>query len=341
MSAALDWQFTDTVFPTHSTLREQLAFALKSASLASSKRLWQPWHYRLEGNFVDLLTRSSPSRVALDPEGRETMMSCGAALEHVATTLKSHGCLRRIDSFPDLDQPDWVARLYAGHSARRQAVKDPLLHIGSCEGRDADYGEGSTDPDAALNLLGKTAANERSWLEIPRGEVMRKRLRGLAAQRHPMPVEEPHLRGNAPVQPAATGWEPNRADPNSLFGRFSRWRKPQLTLRINVFPAPQSEAEDNQEFDASTGTFAVIKSKTDDKHGWIAAGQTLARLRLQGQALDRSWTLCNDALRNTHLRAELRTEFGRKGFVQAILCWRVAPPQHTIQPTTTHLERFL
>jgi hypothetical protein len=64
---------------------------------------------------------------------------------------------------------------------------------------------------------------------------------------------------------------------------------------------------------------AVLKTKTDDKHGWLAAGQAMARAILQAQALGLSWSFFNHAIRSRDARTELRTGIGHKGFVQAIL----------------------
>jgi hypothetical protein len=75
--------------------------------------------------------------------------------------------------------------------------------------------------------------------------------------------------------------------------------------------------------------FAVLKTKTDDKFGWLAAGQTLGRLALQARAIGSSCTFFTDALRDPLVREDLRTSVGHKGYVQAIL--RFQRPRHRIQ----------
>jgi hypothetical protein len=69
---------------------------------------------------------------------------------------------------------------------------------------------------------------------------------------------------------------------------------------------------------ASMATLAVVKTKTDDKHGWLEAGQTMARAVLQAQALGLSWTFL-DPVRSRAARRELRLGVGHKGFAQVIL----------------------
>jgi hypothetical protein len=80
--------------------------------------------------------------------------------------------------------------------------------------------------------------------------------------------------------------------------------------------------------------FAVVKTKTDDKHGWLAAGHSIGRLQLQARDLALGWTVKLAPLRSPRLRAQLRPEFGHKGFVQAIVCFDF----HPLQPTASPLE---
>lgn len=72
------------------------------------------------------------------------------------------------------------------------------------------------------------------------------------------------------------------------------------------------------ESEFSTDTLAVVKTKTDDKHGWLEAGQTMARTILQAQALGLSWAFF-DPVRRRAAREALRTGVGHKGFAQVIL----------------------
>jgi len=67
-----------------------------------------------------------------------------------------------------------------------------------------------------------------------------------------------------------------------------------------------------------TAVLAVVKTKTDDKYGWLEAGQIMARTVLQAQASGLSWAFF-DPVRRRAAREELRRGVGRKGFAQVIL----------------------
>jgi hypothetical protein len=63
---------------------------------------------------------------------------------------------------------------------------------------------------------------------------------------------------------------------------------------------------------------AVVKTKTDDKYGWLAAGQTMARAVLQAQAWGLPWAFFHQ-VRRREAREALRLGIGQKGFAQVIL----------------------
>ena len=77
-------------------------------------------------------------------------------------------------------------------------------------------------------------------------------------------------------------------------------------------------AESVSESAIATATLAVVKTKTDDKRGWLEAGQTMARTILQAQALGLSWAFFNPVRRRA-AREALRLGVGHKGFAQGIL----------------------
>jgi hypothetical protein len=76
--------------------------------------------------------------------------------------------------------------------------------------------------------------------------------------------------------------------------------------------------EPSQEKAGSAITLAVVNTKTDDKHGWLEAGQTMARAILQAKALGLSWGVY-DPVRRREAREALRVGIGHKGFAQVIL----------------------
>jgi hypothetical protein len=68
--------------------------------------------------------------------------------------------------------------------------------------------------------------------------------------------------------------------------RFSRWTRPLFAVEVRIAPVTNRHASPGgTELLEKPGTFVILKTKTDDKHGWIDAGQRKARLILHARLL--------------------------------------------------------
>src|SRR5262245_13579962 len=91
-----------------------LAQAAEVAGHAPSIHNTQPWHWRVRGATLELVTEPARRLGVTDPEGRMMVVSVGAALHHARIALAGAGWRaeveRVIDRMPDAD-PVPVARL--------------------------------------------------------------------------------------------------------------------------------------------------------------------------------------------------------------------------------------
>ena len=126
MSASSIWNVSEAAFPANDSPRQKLMFAFKYATLAPTESGWQPWHFRMADNYLDLMAKNSPAREEADPDRREFMIGCGSALQYLKLALKHFGCLGRVVVFPDLGQPALVARVHFG-CCRERDVQEKIL----------------------------------------------------------------------------------------------------------------------------------------------------------------------------------------------------------------------
>ncbi len=282
MSASSNWNTSETGFPANESPRQKLVFALKYAALAPTENGWQPWHFRMEDAHLELLTKHKPALEAIDPDGRELTIGCGTALQYLKVALKHFGCLGPVDLFPDLGNPALVARVHFGCCRERDPQEKFLF--AAMTGIRTSFSPLSGVPvsETMLAALSGAVAGERGWLDFVQSEASRQNVLRIT------------LSGDRPSDAA-----------RPLFDRGIR-----RTDSWNVTVEPTSSVP--------AATLAVVKTKTDDKHGWLAAGQTMARTVLQAQALGLSWAFFNP-VRRREARVALRTGVGHKGFAQVIL----------------------
>ena len=88
------------------TLRTALELAGRAPSLHNS----QPWRWRLDGSIVHLYLDAARQLRATDPDARELVISCGAALHHLQVALAGQGRQVRVRRLPDPpSRPGWPA----------------------------------------------------------------------------------------------------------------------------------------------------------------------------------------------------------------------------------------
>jgi len=320
MSASGNWNIAATDFPTRGTPRERLEFALKQALLASTACGWQPGRFHVTDQYIELFANRDHTLDGIYPDDRELMIHCGFSLICLKLAMKRFDCLGRVELFPDLGQPFLVARVHCGCRHEHDSLDRGLFDAMT---RSPAYPSPLGEPpvyEATLETLRRSVVREPAWLEFARNDVSRRRLLDLviASQRNQAGAARAwrEFDNEAGVHDA-----PGQSGmiPHPIRSRISQWAKPLLAFKVRRADSDSFQADPGNQPVFSKGTLAVLKTKTDEKHGWVATGKAMARVILQAQALGLSWSFSHHAMRSTGVRTDLRTGIGHKGFAQAIL----------------------
>src|SRR5829696_7578988 len=88
------WLVDDANFPAGGSKADVLRFALRYAVLAPSSHNSQPWLFYVDGNAVEIYADHTRRLPVVDPDDRELVMSCGAALYNLRLALRhfANGC---------------------------------------------------------------------------------------------------------------------------------------------------------------------------------------------------------------------------------------------------------
>jgi hypothetical protein len=91
---------------------EQIArYVVAEAVWAPSVHNTQPWRFTLRGEQICLYADAGRRLAVADSDGREMMISCGAALFNVRLALRSLGFIPEICVLPEPGQPTLVAQV--------------------------------------------------------------------------------------------------------------------------------------------------------------------------------------------------------------------------------------
>ncbi|HKP39553.1 NAD(P)H nitroreductase [Mycobacterium sp.] len=93
--------------PDHETIHTALSLATRAPSINDS----QPWLWRVGAQSLHLYADPDRGGLDTDPQSRDVLLSCGAALHHCVVALAALGWRAKVQRLPDPAEPGHVAAL--------------------------------------------------------------------------------------------------------------------------------------------------------------------------------------------------------------------------------------
>jgi hypothetical protein len=305
---------------TPTSTEEIGAYVVADAVWAPSVHNTQPWRFTVGGQQISLHADASRCLAVADPDGREMMISCGAALFTVRLALRSLGYVPRIVVLPDAGDPALVARVT--WPARAAADEFELRLFGQVKQRRTHRGafDPGPLPPGLLGALRAGAARDGAALRIMADDGRRAVLAAAvdtaerALRLDSARVAElarwtppPGSARRDGVPPTSYPARPEHTDPyfpGRDFARGHGWGLP-----------PLSSAAANR----ATGVVGLLTTVTDRPRDWVNAGQALQRILLTASACGAAVALHSQPLELAWLREFIRTHLGDQGHPHLVL----------------------
>jgi nitroreductase len=141
-----------------------LAEAASVGDHAPSIHNTRPWRWRVDGETLELYAEPTRHLPASDPGGRQSVLSCGAALHHARAALAAQGWRVEVERMPVPDRPRLLAwlrlpgRLSVTRDAMRLLQTIRIRHTDRQAVPDTPVTSGDIDP------IRSAAAVEQAWL---------------------------------------------------------------------------------------------------------------------------------------------------------------------------------
>ena len=291
------------------TAQEIARYVVAEAVWAPSVNNTQPWRFTADGNQISLHADTGRKLPVADPDGREMMISCGAALFNVRLALRILGYIPETRVLPDPAQPTLVAQV----SWRERAAADEFERrlsgrILTRRTHRGAFDPGPLPPDT-LAALRAAAEREGAALRIVADDGRRAALAvAIQTAEHELRHDGERLRELARWTPApgsacrdgvpATSY-PARAEltqpyfPSRDFARGHGWGMPPLS------PATSHRA---------AGVAGLLTTTADRPADWVNAGQALQRILLTASTCGAAVALHSQPLELPWLREFIRTQ---------------------------------
>jgi Nitroreductase family len=292
------------------TAEEVVRYLVSRAVWAPSVHNTQPWRFTADdGPRVSLHADVGRRLAVADPDGREMMISCGAALFNIRLALRSLDWIPQTRVLPDPAQPTLIAQVAWQERADADEFERRLSgHVLTRRTHRGAFDPEPLPPDT-LAALRDAAAREGAALRIVADDGRRATLAAaVQTAEHQLRRDGERLRELARWTPApgsarydrvpATSY-PARAERTQPyfsgrdFARGHGWGVPPLS------PATSHRA---------AGVAGLLTTTGDSPADWVHAGQALQRILLTASACGAAVALHSQPLELPWLREFLRTQ---------------------------------
>lgn len=284
MNAPLQpWSVDPEQFPVEGFASDQLEFLLGYAVLAPSTHNTQPWQFRINAMDVELFADWSRRLAVIDPQGRELMMSCGAAVYNLRVAAEYFEKAWRLEVTPDPQQPLLLARFHLGMQAETGSEDVLLFH--AMTRRHTNRGPFRPDP-LSDDLIGEcitAARQEGAWFMLADTDETREALADLVAEadrcqwaQHSFRQELAHWLRTKP------GVDLDGIPVQEL--GVQDWLAFAGPSLIRTFDRGKGQAARDRDIALHSPALVVLGTEGDDPAAWLAAGQALQSILLHARA---------------------------------------------------------
>jgi nucleotide-binding universal stress UspA family protein len=265
-------------FPFFGSPEEKFHFLLRYAILAPSNRNTQPWFWKVNGNTVALYADRTRALPHLDPENRELILSCGAALLHLRIAIRHFGFEDEVSVFPDQNDPTLLATVQLVEGVTDSPQEEQLFTAIPLRHTNRHPFIERALPDLLKEELQAQAKREGARLLLIEDAETRFAIIKLITHSSRIQGHDPQF-----VEETLDWLRPRDSRIRSADG-IPREASSGGLLSHNAADVAAAQSEKDELLAWSAPLLAVLQTEDDRSRDWLAAGQALARVLLRAAA---------------------------------------------------------
>ncbi|MFE5289982.1 Acg family FMN-binding oxidoreductase [Nocardia sp. NPDC056611] len=310
--------------PDPDTVRAALALAVRAPSVHNT----QPWLWRVGDTTVHLYADDSRRLPYTDPDSRELVVSCGAALHHLRVALRAFGWEPVVHRFPNPAEP---------------------RHLASVELRPGSVDEAAVRAARAIAQRRSDRRRFTSW-EVPSAQVSAIAAAGAEAsgvQVREVDADGEHARLLRAFVDAATAhrgdpaysaelarWSGHHADPQGVPARNAVASSDPTVRPFGDPRLPEAVVRDTDE----EARMLLVCTAADDLNAWLGAGEAAGAVLLEATVRGLATCVLSEPLEITGVRSRIRHDLlGDFGYPQLIIRMGWAATSAVPVPATPRL----
>lgn len=280
------------------------------ACLAPSSHNTQPWRFRITDSGIDLLADRTRALPVNDPDDRELLISCGAALFNLRCGVAAAGRAADVALLPDEADPDWLAALRPGERSADAFLALLATLAPARRTWRLPFAARPVAPEAIEALVDAAAAEGARFVPVV-GEDRRAEVAALVAEGDLRQWHDPRWR-----RELAMWMHPRRSGDGLTVPALAQ---PVAQAVVRTFDLGNGVAAKDRDLAVHSPLLAVLATDGDGPGDWLRAGQALQRALLVAVELGLQASYLNQPIEVAELRPRLAMLAGTPGSPQLLL----------------------
>jgi hypothetical protein len=306
----------ERLFPAWAGPAERLRFLLQWAVLAPSRHNTQPWTFEIEGDEARIYADASRALPVADPDGRQLVMSCGAAAVNLRLAAAHFGVATSTEIVPTLRRDGLLARVRL--EERRASTPDAEEMFQAIPRRRTNRLplDGREPPDGLVTALLREARREGAWLR-PVDEQERCAVAELVAEGDRVQWSSSRFRAELAQWTRPNGTARRDGMPGYALG-MSDAAALLHPLVVRLTNPSEEEADRDRRRARGCKALLVLSTPHDGRAEWFAAGEALQRVLLRATARGLYASYFAQPIETPDLRRRLQEVLAEPGVPQVM-----------------------
>ncbi|TWU22265.1 putative NAD(P)H nitroreductase [Novipirellula galeiformis] len=289
---------------SQTTLIGRLRNAVGQAVQAPSNYNTQPWLFRIMKDGVELMADRRRACPVVDPEQRELLISCGAALYHLRLAMKFDGLATLVRILPDPANPNRLARVLVAGS--HETCDDERMLFEAIPKRRTNrfpFEPREVDPALQAEWIDDAKA-EHVGLHFASTSQGKHAIADLVSEGDRLQASDRHFRRElAKWSHSNHSWRRDGL-PAYTHGA-SNFASNFDSFMVRTFDWGAEQAAKDRQLAEGSPLLALISTSTDMPADWIACGQALGKILLRAAAWSVDASFMNQPIELPSLRPKL------------------------------------
>ncbi|TNC19338.1 Acg family FMN-binding oxidoreductase [Amycolatopsis alkalitolerans] len=312
----------DRGLPDSFTVDAAVALAVRAPSVHNT----QPWRWRAGDRTLHLYADPERRLPKTDPQGRDLIVSCGAALHHLRVGFAALGWRADVHRLPNPDDPDHLAAI---ELHRHEPTELDISLAAAIPRRRTDRRRHSSWPVPGddIDLMARRAAEEGTFLRAAEGSARYHLSRAIfeAARQHA---------GDPDYRAELAAWSGRHATPDGV-PSFSTPPPDDTPGALPARPfADPGLIQPDTDGESDETVLLVLGTTSDDRMSQLRAGEATSAVLLTATVLGLASCPLTEALEVATTRETLRTKVIAGAYPQMVLRVGWAPVNADPLPAT-------